>query len=383
MPGKKKKHERSPPDRRSSGKASADHDGSYKRLFGHPEMVADLLRAVLRVRWIESLDFGSLFDCSNEFVTDKGAKRRGDLLWRATIRCGDDESLREVSGECEEIYFYIALEFQSTIDQDMPVRIATYRAAIRQRLAERNSGRPIPEVLPIVIYNGEAPWNAAANLRERLARPLPGLESYREEGSYLLVEMRRPEIANQRYGVLLAILAQFEQSADLIAIRRIMDANVDVLSGHPIESDAVRWVLGTLARFKATLDTEHFKPLDIREMKSMLAEKMERWGKELREEAWKEGIQAGLEKGLQEGRQKGLLEGLQQGQQKGLLEGRLEGRLEAERKSVLRTLITRFGSLPDHVSRKVGEISDSGRLDDLLTQALTLPSLEEFERYLG
>ena len=32
------------------------HDHSYKLLFSHPEMVADLLRGYVREPWVEQLD---------------------------------------------------------------------------------------------------------------------------------------------------------------------------------------------------------------------------------------------------------------------------------------------------------------------------------------
>jgi len=37
-----------------------DHDHSYKLLFTHPEMVADLLRGFVREDWIKELDFSTL-----------------------------------------------------------------------------------------------------------------------------------------------------------------------------------------------------------------------------------------------------------------------------------------------------------------------------------
>jgi hypothetical protein len=36
------------------------HDHSYKLLFSHPEMVADLLRGFVHEGWVEQLDFASL-----------------------------------------------------------------------------------------------------------------------------------------------------------------------------------------------------------------------------------------------------------------------------------------------------------------------------------
>ena len=39
---------------------AARHDHGYKRLFSHPEMVADLLRGFVHEDWIRELDFSTL-----------------------------------------------------------------------------------------------------------------------------------------------------------------------------------------------------------------------------------------------------------------------------------------------------------------------------------
>ena len=38
----------------------AKHDTSYKELFSHPEMVADLIRGFVREEWVAQLDFSTL-----------------------------------------------------------------------------------------------------------------------------------------------------------------------------------------------------------------------------------------------------------------------------------------------------------------------------------
>ena len=38
----------------------ADHDPSYKLLFSHRKMVADLIRGFVREDWVAGLDFDSL-----------------------------------------------------------------------------------------------------------------------------------------------------------------------------------------------------------------------------------------------------------------------------------------------------------------------------------
>ena len=37
-----------------------EHDGSYKHIFSHPEMVADLLRGFVHEDWVARLDYGTL-----------------------------------------------------------------------------------------------------------------------------------------------------------------------------------------------------------------------------------------------------------------------------------------------------------------------------------
>jgi hypothetical protein len=46
----------------------AEHDPSYKLLFSHREMVADLIRGFVREDWVEGLDFDTL-----ERVRETGA----------------------------------------------------------------------------------------------------------------------------------------------------------------------------------------------------------------------------------------------------------------------------------------------------------------------
>ena len=55
---------------RRRGTVAMDHDHSYKLLFSHPEMVADLIRGFVREDWVEHLDFSSLEKVSGTYVAD-------------------------------------------------------------------------------------------------------------------------------------------------------------------------------------------------------------------------------------------------------------------------------------------------------------------------
>lgn len=66
----------------------AEHDQGYKRLFSHPEMVADLLRGFVREDWVEGLDFSTLERVSGSFVTPELRSRESDLVWRVVAGAG-------------------------------------------------------------------------------------------------------------------------------------------------------------------------------------------------------------------------------------------------------------------------------------------------------
>jgi predicted transposase YdaD len=90
-----------------------DHDRSYKLLFSHPEMVADLLRGFVREDWVQQIDFDSLEKVSGTYVADDLREREDDVIWR--VRWGQDW-----------LYVYLLIEFQSTVDRYMAVRILVY-----------------------------------------------------------------------------------------------------------------------------------------------------------------------------------------------------------------------------------------------------------------
>ena len=47
-----------------------DHDHSYKLLFSHADMVADLLRGFVHEPWVGEIDFASLEKVSGSYVAD-------------------------------------------------------------------------------------------------------------------------------------------------------------------------------------------------------------------------------------------------------------------------------------------------------------------------
>ena len=98
-----------------------EHDAGYKLLFSHPQMIKELLTGFVREDWVRRLDFDSLEKINTNYVADDLRQRHDDVIWKVRF---DDEWL----------YVYLLLEFQSTIDPFMAVRIMSYIGLLYQEI---------------------------------------------------------------------------------------------------------------------------------------------------------------------------------------------------------------------------------------------------------
>ncbi len=135
------------PGPRPRGRGS-EHDRGYKLLFSDPTLLEELLRGFLPGDWTARLDFTTLERVANSFVSADLHERHSDLIWRLRLR-GDGEGW---------VYLYLLLEFQSTSDRFMAVRLLTYIGLLLEEIIRKEKLKPgdrLPAVLPLVLYNGE------------------------------------------------------------------------------------------------------------------------------------------------------------------------------------------------------------------------------------
>lgn len=266
------------------------HDPSYKLLFSHPQMVEDLLRGFVREPWVQHLDFSTLENVTATAISDDLRSRHHDLIWR--VRYGP-----------RWLYVYLLLEFQSTVDPYMAVRVLTYVGLLYQDLIRRkelNADGRLPPVFPLVLYNGESRWRAASEL-SALIEPLPGLEAYQPQQRYWLLDegvYRDDELSPLRNVV--AALFRLEHSREPAAIVEVLTALIEWLQA-PEQATLRRAFTEWLRRvlLPARLPGVELPQMqELSEVKDMLAERVKQWT-----EQWK---QEGLEQGRREGRQEGL-----------------------------------------------------------------------------
>jgi predicted transposase/invertase (TIGR01784 family) len=315
----------------------AEHDGGYKRLFSHPEMVADLLRDFIREDWVRDLDLSTLEKVPGSYVTPELRSRESDVVWR--VRWGSDHLL----------YVYLLIELQSTVDPLMALRMMVYLGLLYQDLNKRReltrSGK-LPPVLPLVLYNGYAPWSAAQDISELVEEVPGGMERYRPRLRYcLLDEMRMVDSELESLRNLAAGLFRLEKSRGPQDLQRVLAALTEWLREPGLEelrrSFALYLVKSLLPARVPGIEIP--EATDLQEVKSMLAERAMDWTQQ-----WKQ-------EGLEEGLQKALAE---------------------VRAVLVRELERRFGPLPEKVRRQVEAITS---LEDLTAFSIRAGSVSSFD----
>src|SRR5205823_10264399 len=133
-----------------SGKCAVDsapvmglHGLSYRRLFSEPRLVEELIRGFFKEPWTKRLDFTTLERMSSVYVTDGLQGREGDMVWKLRFDDG------------RPVYICLLLEFQSTPDRYMAVRMMGYDALFYQELIKQGEllpGGKLPLIIPIVLY---------------------------------------------------------------------------------------------------------------------------------------------------------------------------------------------------------------------------------------
>ncbi|HKV09504.1 MAG TPA: Rpn family recombination-promoting nuclease/putative transposase [Thermoanaerobaculia bacterium] len=312
----------------------ADHDHTYKVLFSHAEMVADLIRGFVHEDWVEEVDFSTLERVDATFITEELVERESDIIWR--VRWGGKRWL----------YVYLLIEFQSTVDPWMALRVVVYIGLLWQRLARDGeltpSGR-LPPVLPLVLYNGVRLWNAALELA-LLIEEIPGLDRYRPQFRYCLLDegrMADEELAPLRN--LAAALFRLEKSRDAATIDGVLTSLLEWLRS-PEQSSLRRafavWILKVLANRLPGVEIPQLA--DLQEVKSMLAENITEWTRQ-----WKQ-------EGFEEGRQDAL---------------------EQLRSALLREMEERFGEVPESVRGRVAALNSFEEIAKLIVRTATASSL--------
>ncbi len=209
----------------------------------------------------------------------------------------------------------------------------------------------LPPVLPIVIYNGQRPWTAAADVSELVASGGPALAPYQPSQRYFLLDEGRARRAGLPRDNLVSTLIGLETDPDLERLPELLKALIGLLREH--EDAALRqafeaWIAQVLLprRFRGV--TPESLPR-LEEVRTMLEENVREWTAE-----W-----------VAEGREQGLEQGREEGREQGREEGREQGR-EEERALLRRMAARKFdAAAARELAAALAEVTDADRLAEV------------------
>jgi hypothetical protein len=208
------------------------HESGYRLLFSQPRMVQDLLRGFLREEWIGWLDPGTLERRVVAVEETPPDPLAGTLLWR----------LRWQGGSA---VVYLLLRPLAEDDRFAAVRLWAERGQLYQHLLERcetRRGRPLPVVLPVVLYGGATPWTAPRDAFE-LFQPIPGpLQRHLPRIPYLVFDAAHDAVpAAAGEDNLVALLCLLERSRSPAAREALRDRLESLLDAAGDEALRRAW----------------------------------------------------------------------------------------------------------------------------------------------
>ena len=249
-------------------------------------MVRELFQSFVREPWVAQLDFSTLEKVNGSYISDDLRDREDDVIWK--VRIGDSW-----------VYLYILLEFQSTVDRFMAVRLLTYTGLLYQDLIKSGQVKgkqKLPPVFPLVLYNGGKRWNAATSIADLIDAVPVGLERYLPEYRYLIIdegsysEHELNELKN-----LVSALFRLEHSSGHETVLQLIGHLVDWL-GTP-ETEELRrsfviWIKRVLLTDRLP-ESDYETVQDLVEVHTMLEKRVKQWQKQWLAEGKLEGLTEG------------------------------------------------------------------------------------------
>ena len=280
-------------------------------------MVESLVRDFISGDLADELDFKTLKLMPTAFQKHGQTERRSDLIWRLKWRDGSSCLLA------------IILEFQSTIDKKMLCRLMEYATLFLEQTLDddKSKGVTLPQILPIVLYNGAKPWSAPCVYSELSERERLAYERGIWDFKYHLIDIRHLEesLVDKAKGIS-AWIFRFERAANVQDMERLWRVMFRALRNPAYENlrqEIIIWletcVLPVRKISGAKIVIERLKE---EEKMTVVTAEMEDWTLPY------------INQGIRQGRAEGRLEGKLEGERIGRNEGRIEGERIGEAKGI-------------------------------------------------
>jgi hypothetical protein len=342
-------------------------DRSTKWLLEFGENVRGLMEIVAS-DLVEQLDFSQLRHVNRTFIPDNLREQESDIVYAVPFR-GQDSG---------EVWIYILIEHQSTVDVTMGFRVLFYMVQIWDSQRREWEDKKVPKsqwkfrpIIPIVFHTGEQKWETpismetVMDLPDELRRFVPSFDTL-----FLGVKAEEPARLTQTghiFGQLLTVIQKENASKDEITDALVKA--IEHINALP-EEQSNQW---QRAIFYLYLLIFHRRPREEHdELKNLVYQHIQTSQREMEGE---EMAQTMAEYLVEQAEKRGEERGEKRGEER----GEKRGTLRAKREWALKVLQMRFGSVPESVVKQIRSMRSVSRLEAIFEKAATATTLDEIE----
>jgi predicted transposase/invertase (TIGR01784 family) len=272
------------------------HDSGYKKLFSNKVIFRQLIEAFIPEAWVKDLDFDNCETLDKSFISDHYKETESDIIYKISLKQ-------------KEIYIVILLEFQSSVDRFMALRVLNYVTNFYMDYLDSNKGiNTLPPVFPIVLYNGDKRWTAPTKIADLIYHnDLLGQFSINFEYFKIAeIEYSKGDLLKIRNIVSTLFLAETHYDLELLKqeFLEIFHKEED----KQAVSLFFNW-FRQLSEYQR-INEEDFRSLELvyknaEEVDAMLIKSIQKERSKLINEGIEKGLEQGIEKGLEQGIEKG------------------------------------------------------------------------------
>ncbi|MCP4130543.1 MAG: hypothetical protein GY754_06135 [bacterium] len=310
-------------NKKSKKKQAQFYDRAYKEFFSNRVVYEQFMTFFTPFKWRQKIDFDKTEIVNTSFISKNYQKKKSDIMFKFTTSYRDHNSgkIRK-----QETFLYVLIEFQSKIDQWMPLRMFSYLAncyefilKMLQKKAKKKKEKltHLPVVIPVVLYRGDTKWNISLKFQDiidifdrEVGRFIPDFE-------YFMLDIQRFDKDNlKKFENLIGSFFALESDRDMESIQETAKEAVAILQ----EEEQVQMLFNFLFR-----RLEH-QGIDIPSSLVRIINKKEKimgWTEVIARE-FKESHKKGMRKGRKEGKAEGKIEGKIEGKVEGKVETRVE-----------------------------------------------------------
>lgn len=320
------------------------HDKGYKDLYSNKDVFINLVKDTLKFSWASEIKPEDLILVDKSYILPNYHDKESDIVYRAKI-------------EGEEVIFFTLLEFQSTVDYSMPIRLFFYISEILRReidpkeIKAKKKNISVPAVVPIVLYNGKRPWDAKVSFRKIISKEemfSKGLIDF----TYDLIDVNngysKEQLLNFKNitGAIFLLDQKVNEEEFLERIKLI------ALTFHKISKKErkalIHWITQTTEDTIAKSSKEVL--LANKEEIIKVVANNSNIIKEMKEKAENKGLKEGIEKGKVE--------------------------------IVIKLLSKKFNNIPDYYKEKLLQLDESV-IDTIALEIFDMDSIEDLNKYIS